>query len=247
MEDGKDISYVEYYKNKYSFDVTDMDQPLLVNKPKKGKLKMLFLIPEFCLMTGLSDKQRKDFNFMRDVTKVIKPSPVERMSSSVGLASLMDENEKCQDLMKEWDLKIVPKPLSLASKKIDSGNMTMGGDKKFHFEKSKNLDRDSQVEMLETKHVKKLVIFYPSDGKKSLELFKTTSQQCLGDMKLKVGEIIDVEIKNFRREEEWLEMSDKYIDQSVTFAVYILNGPKKAGFNYGVLKRLMLRQLPVPS
>lgn len=247
MEDGKSVSYVEYYKTKYQFDVTDMDQPLIINKPKKGKLKSIYLIPEFCLMTGLSDKQRKDFNFMRDVAKVIKPSPVARMSSSVELANLIESNKKCQEMMKDWDIKVIPKPLSLQSKKLDSGNMVMGSDKKFHFEKSKNLDRDSQVEMLETKHLKKLIIFYPSDGKKSLEIFKQTSQQCLGDMQVKVGEIIDVEIKNFRKEDEWIELSDKYIDQSVNFVIYILNGPKKAGFNYGVLKRLMLKNLPVPS
>jgi aubergine-like protein len=247
MEDGKDVSYVDYYKTKYNFQVTDMDQPLLINKPKKGKLKSIFLIPEFCLMTGLSDKQRKDFNFMRDVAKVIKPNPVTRMNSSVELAQLMDENKKCEELMKEWEIKVLAKPLGLNSKKIDSGNMVMGEGKKFHFERSKNLDRDSQVEMKETKNIKKLVIFFPSDGRKSLEIFKQTSQQCLGDMKMKVGEIIDVEIKNFRKEDEWLEMSERYIDQSVQCAIYILNGPKKAGFNYGVLKRTMLQSLPVPS
>ena len=149
--------------------------------------------------------------------------------------------------MKEWEIKVLAKPLGLNSKKIDSGNMVMGEGKKFHFERSKNLDRDSQVEMKETKNIKKLVIFFPSDGRKSLEIFKQTSQQCLGDMKMKVGEIIDVEIKNFRKEDEWLEMSERYIDQSVQCAIYILNGPKKAGFNYGVLKRTMLQSLPVPS
>lgn len=247
MEDGKDISYVEYYMSKYNMKVTDLDQPLLINKPKKGKLKSIFLIPEFCLMTGLSDKQRKDFNFMRDVAKVIKPNPVTRMGNSVELAELMDKNKKCEELMKEWEIKIVSKPLSLNSKKIDSGNMVMGDGKKFHFEKSKNLDRDSQVEMKETKHIKKLVIFYPSDGRAVLDTFKKTSQQVLGGMRMKVNEIVDVEIKNFRKEDEWIEMSEKHIDQSVQCAIYILNGPKKAGFNYGVLKRTMLKELPVPS
>lgn len=247
MEDGKSISYVDYYRGKYKFDVTDLNQPMLVNKPKKGKLKSIFLIPEFCLMTGLSDKQRKDFNFMRDVAKVIKPQPVSRMSNSVELATLMEDNKKCQEIMKDWAVKVVAKPLSLASKKIDSGNMVMGEGKKFHFEKSKNLDRDSQVEMKENKNIKKLLIFYPSDGKQCLELFKNTSQQCLSDMKVKVGEIVDVEIRNFRKEEEWLELSDKYIDNTVSFVVYLLNGPKKAGFNYAVLKRTMLKSLPVPS
>lgn len=247
MEDGKDVSYIDYYKEKYNFQVTDMDQPLLINKPKKGKLKMIYLIPEFCLMTGLSDKQRKDFNFMRDVAKVIKPNPVSRMKNSVELAELMERNKTCEEMMKEWEIKVVSKPLSINSKKIDSGNMVMGEGKKFHFERSKNLDRDSQVEMKESKHIRKMIIFYPADGKKSLDLFKQTSQQCLGDMKLKVGEIVDVEIKNFRKEDEWIEMSERHIDQSVQLVIYILNGPKKAGFNYGVLKRTMLKTLPVPS
>jgi aubergine len=247
LEDGKDVSYVDYYQSKYNFAVTDLDQPLLINKPKKGKLKSIYLIPEFCLMTGLSDKMRKDFNFMRDVSKVIKPNPVTRMSSSVELATLMDSNKQCEELMKEWEIKVKAKPLDLNSKKIDSGNMVMGEGKKFHFEKSRNIDRDVQSEMMDTKHIKKMIIFYPSDGKKCLDIFKQTSQQCLADMKMKVGDIVDVEIKNFRKEDEWLEASERYIDQSVQCVIYILNGPKKAGFNYGVLKRTMLKSLPVPS
>jgi hypothetical protein len=34
-------------------------------------VREIFLIPELCKMTGLTDKHRKDFNLMRDMGKIL--------------------------------------------------------------------------------------------------------------------------------------------------------------------------------
>lgn len=53
-QNGKPISYMDYYKTKYNENVTDSNQPLLINKDRKTGNEVA-LIPELCQLTGLTD------------------------------------------------------------------------------------------------------------------------------------------------------------------------------------------------
>ena len=63
-KEDKEVSYVDYYRSRYpNARVNDMKQPLLVSRPSRRDLnrgddKPIFLIPEICSMTGLSEEQR---------------------------------------------------------------------------------------------------------------------------------------------------------------------------------------------
>jgi len=62
-KEDKDISYVDYYKNRYHVDVRYPKQPLLVSRPtrrdlNRGDDKPIYLLPELCGMTGLTDDQK---------------------------------------------------------------------------------------------------------------------------------------------------------------------------------------------
>lgn len=68
MQNGAQISYVEYYKSQYNIHIQDLKQPLLISRGKKfvpgqtEKLTLTFsIIPEICYLTGLTDEQRSDF------------------------------------------------------------------------------------------------------------------------------------------------------------------------------------------
>lgn len=62
------ISFAEYYKQRYGKIVKDLNQPLLVTirkfrEPNSNivKTEENYLIPELCNMTGLTEQQRNDF------------------------------------------------------------------------------------------------------------------------------------------------------------------------------------------
>lgn len=60
-----EISYVQYYNARHGIDITDLGQPLLINRKMmrfSGQdVKETCLIPELCHLTGLTDDQRNDF------------------------------------------------------------------------------------------------------------------------------------------------------------------------------------------
>ena len=61
------MTYVDYYKNQYGITINDLKQPLLLSTPEKTSrsetnvLKTMALIPELCMLTGMSEAMRADF------------------------------------------------------------------------------------------------------------------------------------------------------------------------------------------
>ena len=62
-KENRDVTYAEYYQTRYNLTVRNMTQPLLVSRPSRrdvnrGDDQPVYLIPELCGMTGLSDDQK---------------------------------------------------------------------------------------------------------------------------------------------------------------------------------------------
>lgn len=83
-----------------------MSQPLLVSKNAKTD-KEIYLIPEICEMTGLTDANRANFGLMRDLGKVLHKSAQQRIQDVEKLITEMRQMPKVQEKMREWKLDIV--------------------------------------------------------------------------------------------------------------------------------------------
>ncbi|XP_019620701.1 PREDICTED: piwi-like protein 1 isoform X3 [Branchiostoma belcheri] len=111
MFDGTEMSYVEYYAKQYNKTVRDMDQPLLVSRPKKKVQKggkpmegPLYLLPELCTLTGLTDEVRADFHVMKDIAIHTRITPDKRNETLQTFINTLNRNEKVQKDMKGWGL-----------------------------------------------------------------------------------------------------------------------------------------------
>jgi len=88
---GTPETYVHYYETKHQVKVTDMQQPLLVIRPSARELRdpkfpkdpnsVIYLIPELCQMTGLSEAMRSNFGLMKDLGKHLHTGPAERVQA----------------------------------------------------------------------------------------------------------------------------------------------------------------------
>uniref|UniRef100_A0A3P8QN72 Piwi-like protein 2 n=1 Tax=Astatotilapia calliptera TaxID=8154 RepID=A0A3P8QN72_ASTCA len=71
LMDGTVTTFVDYYSKNYGITIKEMDQPLLLHRPKErsrqgGKVKTyILLVPELSFMTGIPEKMRKDFRAMK--------------------------------------------------------------------------------------------------------------------------------------------------------------------------------------
>lgn len=92
LSDGSKVTYAHYYKNKYGVTVGDEEQPLLINENKRTGRKV-HLIPELCLMTGLTDSMRANFNLMKELSKITLADPNTKMKEVKHLFQVINDNE----------------------------------------------------------------------------------------------------------------------------------------------------------
>merc|ERR1712033_66676 len=70
MRNGEKMTYMKYYSQRYNKSIQDAKQPLLISMPKMadqraGQTGPIYLVPELCFMTGLSEEQRANFQLMK--------------------------------------------------------------------------------------------------------------------------------------------------------------------------------------
>ena len=78
-----EISYLDYYRQQYDLTLTDTKQVMLVSNPspsqiRSGMDKPIYLVPELCNLTGLSDEALADFRVMKDVAVYTRIPPEQR-------------------------------------------------------------------------------------------------------------------------------------------------------------------------
>uniref|UniRef100_A0A8C1WWW8 Piwi-like RNA-mediated gene silencing 1 n=1 Tax=Cyprinus carpio TaxID=7962 RepID=A0A8C1WWW8_CYPCA len=117
----------------YGLDITDGNQVLLVSHVKRLGPSGLpppgpaMLVPEFCYLTGLTDKMRADFNIMKDLASHTRLSPEQRESRINRLISNINRNADVQNELTTWGLSFENRLLSMNGRVLPSERIIQGG------------------------------------------------------------------------------------------------------------------------
>lgn len=129
----EEISYVDYYRTQYNVTIKEMDQPLLLSRPKKkearGGLEAIHLVPELCTVTGLTDEQRANFSVMRALAEHTKQGPAKRVNALKNFIQRVCGHKEATDLLNKWGLHF-EKDLVGAPGRVLPPEQIMFGDRK---------------------------------------------------------------------------------------------------------------------
>lgn len=130
-KDGEPVTYVSYYKDRYNQIIKDVKQPLLVALPKDrdrrgGIHGPVYLVPELCYMTGLSDEQRGNFMLMKDLGEHTRPGPGTRVKALTEFSKRLHSVPKIQENLAAYDLAF-SKQLEEFKARILPPEVIMGG------------------------------------------------------------------------------------------------------------------------
>ena len=114
-----EITFAKYLETFYEKSVTFKGQPLLEAYPEKAK-EQVFLLPEFCCPTGVTDEMRQEKSPLSEVLKQIKVSPQERHNVIVRHGTEM-ENE-LPEALKAWGCQLGPptETLEVEAKQLET-------------------------------------------------------------------------------------------------------------------------------
>merc|ERR550519_1104855 len=109
LNDGTEIDYRQYYMEKHGMKIEDSEQPLLVSMPKLREMRggvsgPIFLVPELCNMTGLTDEQRANFALMKAMAEYTRQTPDKRVEALNNFSKRINDNAEIKKGLAEWNL-----------------------------------------------------------------------------------------------------------------------------------------------
>uniref|UniRef100_A0A8C8H494 Piwi-like protein 2 n=1 Tax=Oncorhynchus tshawytscha TaxID=74940 RepID=A0A8C8H494_ONCTS len=218
MADGSTTTFVEYYSKNYGITIKEMDQPMLIHRPKErskpgGKQVItgeILLLPELSFMTGIPDKMRKDFLFY-------------------------DIHWGGTNYICTQKRRILP----LETICLQSVSFVTGADVSW----SREVIRDASISCIP---MNCWAIFYPRRCAEQAEELVSCFGKVAGPMGLRLDRPIRVELKDDRTETYVKSIHSQLTSEpNVQLVVCIMTGNRDD--LYSAIKKLCCVQSPVPS
>lgn len=126
-------SYIKYYQEQYEITIQDQRQPLLVCMPsardrRAGHDNPIYLVPELCTMTGVTDSMRANRNFMQKLTQSSKLFPDQRVAGLRDFITKFHANATIKEEMSRWNLDLEAVPVRIKGRVLPTEKLLMGNE-----------------------------------------------------------------------------------------------------------------------
>lgn len=127
------VSYMRYYKTRYNIDIKDIEQFMLVSKSKErdlraGKPDLIYLIPELCRATGMTDQMRTNFNLMSKLAEFTRLNPENRAKSLEKFNTRIQTTPESVNVLKEWNMELERELITVPARELPAEPIVFGCD-----------------------------------------------------------------------------------------------------------------------
>ncbi|XP_053697192.1 protein argonaute-3 [Sabethes cyaneus] len=249
---GKEISYIQYYKQQYNIDITDMKQPLLIHRRERrvaGQDKMqemmMCLIPEICYLTGLTDEMRSDFKVMRDIAAFTRVSPNQRLNSMRQFCRNVNDNREAREILEVWGLKLDMEPIIMKGRCFDEEKVRFGNGAEIGVGRAGDFNRAvTSNHMLQVVNIRSWLLIHTGKDAKVARSFMDCVDRSCRPMGIQIAPP-QIEVLNADRTEQYVQVLRSKIRQDTQIVVIIC--PTSRDDRYAAIKRICCSEIPVPS
>ncbi|ODN03707.1 Protein aubergine [Orchesella cincta] len=251
---GKQITFMDYFKTKYNINISDPRQPLLVSRPKKkdfhrGTRQPILLIPELCQMTGLSEEMRSNYQLMKSLAVHTQVEPAARVAKLNDFMNRLQTDPKIVEELLRWGLKFRNRLVDLPGRVVPSESIKLG-DGKVECPNTKyewtNAFRDKP--MYSSIPLKTWVVIMPGIAAAGVDKLIKTMQHVAAPLKFVISTPVAFHRIGSSHPNEYARAVDdvmnKYKD-SIQLLFVIL--PKIATDTYAAIKKRATLEFGIPS
>jgi len=251
LASGQKISFAQYYQNQYGIAIADMNQPLLIHRPKVKGIseatveRIVKLVPELCFMTGMTDAMRADFKIMKEVGAFTRLTPPQRQASLDNFVKRIKGSPDAYAQITDWGLKLADSTVIVQSRALEPETIMFG--KGYRETVRPNADWGRAAT---TKHVltavklEKWAILFAPKNEQVVKNFCSTFRDQAPKMGIAVANPRVVKLKDDRTE-TYLKELKQLIEPSVQLVVTIF--PMAKTDRYSAIKKLCCVEMPVAS
>jgi len=248
--DGSSITFKEYYETVYEKKVNDLKQPLLISRPKEKDRKRgmdgpILLLPEFCVITGLSDEIRANFGIMKDLAQHTRISPAARAQNLTQFMSDLHANPKAQAELQQWNMEFERQLLKMTGRCLGAEKMFQK-DAVFSY-KIQDADWSKETRgkaLITTVNLQNWVLLHTQRDQQVAQGFVQTLKRVCGPMGMNVAEPTVCRLNDDQARTYFNSLNDQITEQ-VQMVVCIVPNNRKD--RYDAIKKLCCVEKPVPS
>ncbi|GAA6220778.1 piwi-like protein 2 isoform X1 [Lates japonicus] len=254
LMDGTKTTFVKYYSKNYGITIKEMDQPLLMHRPKErskpgGKQIItgeILLVPELSFMTGIPEKMRKDFRAMKDLTMHINVNGEQHTHSIKQLLKNIRANPESLKELSRWGLEIGSeilvvkgRALPLETICLQSSSFATGADVSW----SREVVRDASISSIP---LNIWAVFYPRRCTEQAEELVSTFKKVAGPIGVRLERPIRVELRDDRTDTYVKSIHSQLTSEpNMQLIVCIIVGNRDD--LYSAIKKLCCIKSPIPS
>ncbi|KAJ6648719.1 Protein argonaute-3 [Pseudolycoriella hygida] len=248
---GKDVSYLEYYKSHYDIDLTDEMQPLLLSREerrisgKEEKETITFcLIPEICYLTGITDTIREDQKVMRDIATITRVTPNQRVDAMNTFCKNLDRCKEAKDVLAGWGLEMDMNALKLVGRQLEDEEIIFGRGKTIKAERADFNKHCCSNQLYKAIDITNWIVIYNKRDTKVAQQFIDIMQRNSAPMGLKVSPP-KTEILTDDKNDQYVQLLRKVINAALQIIVIIC--PSSRDDRYAAIKKVCCGELPIPT
>ncbi|KAM6294643.1 piwi-like protein 2 [Aegotheles albertisi] len=252
MASGEEVTFMDYYSKNYGITIRELDQPLLIHRPKekrmlqgKHQVDMVLLVPELAFMTGVPD-MKKDSRMMKDVMREMLQSPQQHYARLTSLLHRIRDSPKASQELLSWGLRLDLDIHRTEGRVLPMERINLRHSSFLPTEDliwSKEVMREASISVVALNY---WLLVYPKRLQNLAKDLVVTMESVSGPLGMWVSRPALVELKDDRIEtysktiRSMLGSQDK-----VQLLLCIISGSRDD--LYGAIKKLCCVQVPVPS
>lgn len=174
--DGKKMTYVEYYQNKYNIKIQDYRQFMLVSRAKEkdiraGQPELIYLIPELCRATGVTDKMRVDFKLMQEISEHTRLNPQKRVEALNNYNNRLQTTPESIKILSQWNMDLKKDLITIKARELPHESIVFGDGNSSATNEKGEWSIRGRTQMYKTVDCKRWVFLYPETIENESKIF----------------------------------------------------------------------------
>ncbi|KAJ8925852.1 hypothetical protein NQ315_009704 [Exocentrus adspersus] len=241
MRDGRQMSFVEYYQQKYNIRIQAREQPLLVSRSKPREIRAgmpetILLIPELCQLTGLSDRQRENFQLMKALADHTRVGPQNRIQKLMEFSQRMRGSGECMAELQKWDLNVADSLVRFAGRVLPPESIVGGNNAKYSAGPQADWTRELRsLPMFVPGVIQKFAVITPSKFKNATQDFIQCLQRSARGMSWDIGQPRIFDLPD-DRSQTYLDMMETIITKNSPHMIMCVV-PNNSQDRYSAIKK----------
>ncbi|KAL3288101.1 hypothetical protein HHI36_002551 [Cryptolaemus montrouzieri] len=250
LNSGGQISYLEYYKKRYNINIQVPTQPMLVSrlKPREigaGQKETLYLVPELCQLTGLTDDQRANFHLMSALAQHTRIGPAGRQGKLQEFVRKLTSKAEIMQEVRRWNLDVAKKLVEFPGRVLPPELIRAGQDVTFSAGNKADWTMSLRSNpMCVSARMDRMAVITPQNLSHPTEEFLKTLSKAASGMKWNIGNHKIFPIEN-DRSAAYLNKLEEVIGMNPTLIMCVL--PTKTADRYNAIKKKCCVDRGVPS